>query len=211
MGTKENIQNRALLLIGAQEIADFTNRSDNKIASVNRFYDETKAKLLSLRTWTFAVKRVKILAETDEEDLPLAHPEDYFAYSFDLPEDLIKVLSVSHTPNTDVFYDRYEVRGCKLMADRPELYIKYAFSPQDDCLPPAFQDLLANALAAEICYQLTGDRTHQQILYAKVWGQPSDNLKGGLFGFYAKADAVQNPTRRLQSRPLAFARWRKLG
>lgn len=206
MGTKENIQNRALLLIGAKEITDFTNASDNKIATLNYFYEEVKNKLLSLRNWTFATKREEIKAVEDEEGKPVEN-EDYYKYSFELPEDLIKVLSVQISPKDSLFYDGYEVRGCKLLSDKAVLYIKYTFSPEDDCLPPIFQDLLANALASEVCFKLTGDKTNQDRLYQKVWGLPSDNLKGGLFGFYSKIDSAQNPTRRIQSAPLVYARW----
>lgn len=200
MGTKENIQNRALLLIGAKEITDFTNASDNKIATLNYFYEEVKNKLLSLRNWTFATKREEIKSVEETES-------DYFKYSFDLPEDLIKVLSVQVSPKDSTYYDGYEVRGCKMLSDMQTLYVKYTFSPEDDCLPATFQDLLANALACEVCFKLTGDKTNQDRLYQKVWGLPSDNLKGGLFGFYSKIDASQNPTRRIQSAPLVYARW----
>lgn len=211
MGTKEDIQNRALLLIGTEEISDFTNDSDRKIATLNQFYEEVKNKLLSLRNWTFAVKRVKLEAEKDEDGAPKENEEDYFKYAFDLPCDMVKLLSVSRFAKQDLFYAGYELRGNKLYSDAPALYVKYLFSPEDGCLPSAFQDLLANALAAEVCFKLTGDKTKEQALYAKVWGQPSDNLKGGLFGFYAKADAGQNPTRALQSQPMAAARWMKVG
>ena len=61
MSVKEDIQNNALLLIGAQEVADFTNETDNKVKVLNQFYDQVKKKLLSLRSWTFAQKRACIL------------------------------------------------------------------------------------------------------------------------------------------------------
>ena len=47
MASKEDIQNRALLLIGTEEISDFTNDSDRKIATLNHFYEELKNKLLN--------------------------------------------------------------------------------------------------------------------------------------------------------------------
>ena len=211
MASKEDIQNRALLLIGTEEISDFTNDSDRKIATLNHFYEELKNKLLTLRSWTFALKRVKLEADKDENGAPLENGEDYFKYAFEVPCDMVKLLSVSRFGGRDLFYAGYELRGNKLYADAPVLYVKYTANPEDGCLPPAFADLLANALAAEVCFKLTGDKTKEQALYAKVWGQPSDNLKGGLFGFYAKADAGQNPARALQSQPMAAARWTKVG
>ncbi|HJD19468.1 MAG TPA: hypothetical protein IAB21_03310 [Candidatus Avelusimicrobium excrementipullorum] len=211
MASKEDIQNRALLLIGTEEISDFTNDSDRKIATLNHFYEEVKNKLLTLRSWTFALKRVKLEADKDENGAPLENGEDYFKYAFEVPCDMVKLLSVSRFGGRDLFYAGYELRGNKLYADAPVLYVKYTANPEDGCLPPAFADLLANALAAEVCFKLTGDKTKEQALYAKVWGQPSDNLKGGLFGFYAKADAGQNPARALQSQPMAAARWTKVG
>lgn len=211
MASKEDIQNRALLLIGTEEISDFTNDSDRKTATLNHFYEEVKNKLLTLRSWTFALKRVKLEADKDENGAPLENGEDYFKYAFEVPCDMVKLLSVSRFGGRDLFYAGYELRGNKLYADAPVLYVKYTANPEDGCLPPAFADLLANALAAEVCFKLTGDKTKEQALYAKVWGQPSDNLKGGLFGFYAKADAGQNPARALQSQPMAAARWTKVG
>lgn len=205
MGTKEDIQNKALMLIGAQEIVDFTNETDNKVKVINQFYEHVKEKLLSLRSWTFAQKRAEI--EAVKEDDEYVVQEDYFKYLFELPEDLIKLITVSKFKELDSFYHQYEIRGCQLWANEPVLYIKYLFEPEDDCLPPTFQDLLANALAAEICYKVTGDKNNQQVIYQKVWGPTSDNLKGGLFGFYAKADAAQNPSRQMKSAPMRYARW----
>lgn len=205
MGAKEDIQNNALLLIGAQEIVDFTNETDNKVKVINQFYGQIKRKLLSLRSWTFAQKRAEI--EADKQNGQYIELEDYYKYQFELPEDFIKLITVSKFPTLDVFYDQYEVRGCQILANVPVLYIKYNFEPEDECLPPGFTDLLTNALAAEICYKITGDKNNQQVIYQKVWGPTSDNLKGGLFGFYAKADAAQNPSRQIKSAPMRYARW----
>ena len=47
---KQDIENGALLLIGAQEITDFHNTTDNKIKTMNNFYDVVKNKLLSFRS-----------------------------------------------------------------------------------------------------------------------------------------------------------------
>lgn len=205
MSVKTDIQNNALLIIGAQEVADFTNETDNKVKVLNQFYDQVKKKLLSLRSWTFAQKRAEI--EAEKEDGQYVEQDDYFKYLFELPQDYMKLIAVSNFETLDSFYDQYELRGCQLLANDPKLYIKYIFNPEDECLPATFQDLLVNALAAEICYKITGDKTNQQALYQKVWGPVSDNLKGGLFGFYAKADAAQNPSRQMKSSPMRFARW----
>lgn len=202
---KQDIENGALLLIGAQEITDFNNTTDNKIKTLNNFYDVVKNKLLSLRSWTFAQKRAEL--EADKNEGAYVEHDDYFKYSFTLPADYIKLLTVSRHETLDSFYPDYEVRGNKIMAAVPVLYVKYTFSPNETDLPHTFRDLLKNALAAEICYKLTGDKNNQQVLYQKVWGSPSDNLKGGLFGFYAKADAAQNPSRQMKSSPMRFARW----
>lgn len=206
MSVKETIQNNALMIIGAQEVADFTNETDNKVKVLNQFYSQIKRKLLSLRSWTFAQKRVVLEANKDS-GVYVVNENDYYKYTFELPEDFIKLLSVSKLPTIDSFYHEYEVRGCQILANVPILYVKYAFEPEDECLPATFQDLLTNALAAEICYKITGDKNNQQMIYQKVWGTPSDNLKGGLFGFYAKADAAQNPSRRMKSAPMRYARW----
>lgn len=208
MGAKEDIQNNALMLIGAQEITDFTNETDNKVKTINHFYEQVKKKLLSLRSWTFAQKRAEIEAVKENGEYQVQ--EDYYKYLFELPEDFIKLISVSQHKEIDSFYDQYEVRGCEIYANLPILYVKYTFEPEDECLPPGFKDLLANALAAEICYKITGDKNNQQVIYQKVWGPTSDNLKGGLFGFYAKADAAQNPSRQMKSAPMRYARWEKV-
>ena len=209
MSVKTDIQNNALLLIGAQEIADFNNETDNKLKVLNQFYEAVKKKLLSLRSWTFAQKRKEIEAVKDTND-QYVEQDDYFKYVFELPEDFMKLITVSKFETLDSFYPEYEVRGCQIWANAPRLYIKYTFDPEDECLPPTFQDLLTNALAAEICYKITGDKNNQQMIYQKVWGLPSDNLKGGLFGFYSKMDAAQNPSRQIKSAPMRFARWHKV-
>lgn len=210
MATKEYIYQKCLGLIGAEAIKDFTNKSDKRIDTLDQCYEGVKAKLLSLRIWTFAVTRAKITALTDEEDKPVENTEDVYKYEFELPTDMVRVISVSRFAQLNNFYQDYEIRGCKLLANAPTLFIKYIKNPTEAEMPAYFADLLAGVLAEETCFKLTGDKVLQQGLQVRNWGNPSDNLKGGWFGFTAKIDAAQNPTRRLQSRPMINARFERV-
>lgn len=210
MATKEYIYQKCLEMIGAEDIKDFTNKSDKRISTLDQCYEGVKDKLLSLRDWTFAVTRAKITALTDEEDNPIENTEDIYKYEFELPTDLVRLISVSRFAQSNLFYRDYEVRGCKLLANTPTLFIKYIRKPEEAIMPAYFADLLAGVLAEETCFKLTGDKVLQQGLQVRNWGNPSDNLKGGWFGFTSKIDAGQNPTRRLQSRPFVNARFERV-
>ena len=199
------------MLAGAQEIADFTNVSDNKIKSLNLFYDAVKTKLLALRSWTFARKQAVIEAEKDGNGNYVIVADKAYKYEIELPQDIMELTGVYKEPAGRFSYSGYERQGRIIRADIPVLFIKYTANVPESEFPFTFRDLLANALAAEICYKLTGNKTYQEVLYHKVWGLPSDNLKGGLFGFYAKQDAAQNPAKKIESCPMTYARWRRVG
>ena len=209
MSATDDIKNNALLLIGATKAVDFTSTTDNKVIVVNSFFTRTKNKLLALRTWTFANKRAEIIADSDSGEY-YENENDYYDFRFSLPSDFIKLISISQHPSLNIFYSDYELRGQKILADLTTLYVKYIFSPSDEVLPDYFKELLEHALAANICFKLTGDKVLARELRERAFGLPSENLKGGLFQEAVQTDQIQNPAKTLQSSPMKNARWERI-
>ena len=61
-------------------------------------------------------------------------------------------------------------------------------------------------MAAEVCFSITGDKVLEDRLFAKAWGLPSDNMKGGKFGFASLTDQKQQPTTIIRDNPFLLAR-----
>lgn len=192
-----DIINKALLIMGDSEIDDFGSPTDGRIQPMHRFYHEEKAKLLSLKNWPFAT-RLQCLGEPEEAT------GDIFPYAYAVPEDCLRILGITSDGQTPV---PYEYREHSIYAATSPAWARYIYDMPDDCMPVPFRDLLANSMAAEACYKITGDKVLAERLHDRVWGPPSANMKGGLFGYISSMYARQNPAKTIASRPFAGARW----
>ncbi|HUT85649.1 MAG TPA: hypothetical protein VMW66_02280 [Elusimicrobiales bacterium] len=195
----DDIKNKALLHTGSTTVDDFTTDESQKALVCNALYEPLKLKLLSLRSWTFAFKRVALTGKIDLTG-------EAYLYSFDIPADLINLLTIYYAKDSRVAVFDYKIREGKIFTNVPMPYVEYIYSTDDDNLTPIFKDFFSYALAEEISFSLTGDKVLQDRLHLKAWGLPSDNLKGGYFAFASLTDQKQQPTKIIQDSPLLDAR-----
>lgn len=153
MATDIDICNKALSLLGFPPIVSLLDDNDASAVICNAAYALAKAELLEVREWTFAVVRAVLEPSTP----PL------FGYknSFDVPENVSRVVEVSDNPDF-----RREVRGKfkwvkeadAILSDADVLYVRWLIVDIDENLfTPAFTNAFSYKLAAEIAMPLSED------------------------------------------------------
>ena len=153
MGLSETeICNLALLRVGQPVIGDITEASDPAI-TCRKFYTETRDELLRQHPWNFAMGRKELAASTTTPDFE-------FTYSFPLPADCLRVLSL--------YYTDYEwvIEGKNLLTNLDTVQIKYIKRITDSGIfPPDFTEALSIKLAQKIAAYVTQNLKLSQLLY----------------------------------------------
>jgi len=197
--TIASIKNNALLHIGSTVVDFDTDTISQKAITCNTLYPSLKTKLLSLRNWTFAFKKAELSGKTELTG-------EVYLYSYDAPADLINLLRLFPGNNSRTTEYDYQLRGGKIYSNSPELWAEYTYNVDETSFSAVFIDFFEYAFASEICFKLTGDKVLQEQLHQRAWGLPSDNFKGGLFGFASLTDQKQQPVQIIEDSPLLIAR-----
>ena len=158
----------ALLLIGHDSIASFTEGSTGAVIASN-LYESSYLNLLTNHRWRFASKSEQLARLS-------VSPVERFTYAFQIPPDCIYVIS----PTTR----NYEIYGSLILCNDMELRLDYTYRVPEDRLPPYFVTSLQFFLAAEFAIPVT-ESTDKASFYMKAH---LDQLKKAKF-----ADSTQRP------------------
>ena len=143
MGSKVDLANEALLLLGANTITSFSD-NDSKAVLVNRFYDSERDALLRSHRWSCAITTANLasLVETPIID---------WQYKFTLPTDphCLRVLDV-RTVTGDIHLD-FEIQGRELLTEESTVDITYIKRLED---ATQFDALLYQALVFRMAWKL---------------------------------------------------------
>lgn len=141
MASQIEIINKALILIGANPIANLSEGSaEATIANV--IWDTSRTAALRDHPWNFAIKE-EVLASL------VASLSPNFRHTYLIPSDSLRILTVSSD------YD-YKIQGRYLHTDRDTCTVKYVYDNQDPTTWDAlFVDALSFRLASEFAYPLT--------------------------------------------------------
>ena len=144
MGSKVDLANEALLLLGANTITSFTDNDSNAVL-VNRFYDSERDALLRSHRWNCAVTTAN-LALLD------GTPIIDWEYKFTLPTDpyCLRVLDV-RTVTGDIKLD-FAVQGRELLTEETAVDITYIQRLIDTML---YDSLLYQALVFRMAWKLS--------------------------------------------------------
>lgn len=143
--SKVLLSSQALVLLGAQPIASFTEGSTGaEIASI--LFDTTYESLLTETRWRFATKQQRL----NKDIVPATEGLN----SFQLPPDVLYVIEA----NCD-----YEINQKKLLTNHTDVTINYVFSPEIDQLPAYFVQALVLALAARFAVPISADLNKAQM------------------------------------------------
>ena len=145
---------RAFLKIGGETIASFDEGTAEAEIAAN-LYPTTRDALLSAHPWSFAVGQIYLSRLT-------AEPVADFAYAFQMPPDLLRVISAGLPGRGSGV--RYRIVENRLHADAEDVVLTYIFRPAESEFPPFFDHLLITRLAAEFCIPLTGSTSRSDAL-----------------------------------------------
>ncbi|WP_297196296.1 hypothetical protein [uncultured Pluralibacter sp.] len=145
MASSVSICSNALLALGAHPINSFDEATEHARLCSN-LYPTLRNDLLRLHPWNCAVKRVILSPSTTA-------PAFDFSYSFPLPGDLIRILSVGRD------YDDipYRIEGNRLQANQNVIYLRYIWRNEDESSWDAsLVNLAESMMAARLAYAVTG-------------------------------------------------------
>lgn len=187
MVSKTSICSDASLLIGGTAISDLTHGGDTEQLTSN-LYDEILGGLLRSHTWNFAVKRAVLSPLTKK-------PAFGYAYAYLLPSDFVRLLEVGNA-----YGDRdYTIESGELLANTPELYIRYVYKADDpNKWTLDFLSLVKYSLAAQIAFPITGSASLKQLLMAEA---------AELLRRAKSNNGLDIPPTRITSNPLKNARY----
>jgi len=177
-----SLSSNALLLLGHQPIASFTEGTAGSQVAENLFEHSYKAVLTTYR-WRFATKQAKLARL-------VATPNNVYTYQFQLPVDLLYLIRAVSV------YD-YEIYEDKLYTNEESIDIEYTYNVSADKLPSHYAKMFEFYLAAQFSIPITGDLEKAQFYNAKY----ERALSQAKF-----ADASQRPNQEFEYSPYADAR-----
>ncbi len=145
---------RALLKIGASVINGFDDATA-EAAVAGALYGPIRDALLSAFPWSFATGQASLNQLT-------ATPLADYAYAFQLPENLLRVLSAGAGARARGL--DYRIAERRLHCQAPEVVLLYIFRPAEADTPPFFDQALIARLAAEFCVPLTENTSRGEML-----------------------------------------------
>ncbi len=160
--TKTSICNLALGWLRASLITNYDTDEIKEAKLCRANYDRLREAVLEDREWRFATRRFKLAQSAVE-------PVYGYNYQFQIPPDVIRVLSVSmstgkgrHMDDNNVEWEREEDF---VLANRPLLFARCTMNLEATTkFSPGFVQAFATRLAAELAPPLTGSNTRQQEL-----------------------------------------------
>lgn len=164
MPTKIDVANRALLKIGASRISSF--EDDSKEAqALTICWDAVQDREIAAYSWAFALRRTSLPALADA-------PAWGYAKQYQLPEGFLGLdwadgLDVSTAADyLDGTEASWRIEGGKILTDTPTplriIYRARVTDPQQ--WGPHFCEVMALALAIEICDDVSGSLQRKQML-----------------------------------------------
>ena len=150
-----SICNQAIGWVGGNRITSFTDGSIEANLCIDN-YEGIKKAVLEASDWTFATNRLIPSPE-------VSPPEFGYSYSFLMPANCIRVLSVSDNPDWNKEGNiewQYEDR--KILCDYQIIYVKYIKNVDDTSkFSPLFVQALAARISADFAIPLAQSRTLQ--------------------------------------------------
>ena len=144
--------NGALQRVGASSITSLSDNSpEARACSVA--YDSNRRDELRKQPWCFAIKRAVLAPDA-------AAPAFDYTYAFTIPTDCLRILRPA-TVGLD-----WVIEGGKILSnDSDVLYLRYISDVTDPTLWDAsFYNVVAGALAVDICERLTQSNQKKQML-----------------------------------------------
>lgn len=156
--TSTDLCNRALVMLGAQQISDLATDTGRNATACNAVFEPVRDSLLSSHPWTFATKLVEITVDGTSPDFGRSN-------RYAIPADCLRVLGPY--PEDDLNDRDWQIHDGYIYTDySTPLQLRYVYKVTDpDSMPPSFREALSAALAFELCEILTQSNSKQDRLY----------------------------------------------
>jgi len=187
MATGDNqvsIANQALLLLGADTIASFSNGTAIGNA-LDIIYPKVKTTTLGMYPWTFTLKKAEL---SRLSTAPTAH----FLYQYKLPSDMINSVPRSVYNSSDrgaATIRDWQIQGETLLTDNTQIFVDYQQDIVEGKLPVYFTQLLVYMLAWNLAETITDQVTKAQYWRTVALGTEAESGRGGYFRQAANMDA----------------------
>jgi len=149
--TKIDITNRALVLVGSNKIASFTD-SSTEANVADELYEEYVESILTRSRWDFATEQQQLSLLTDA-------PTGRYEYAYQMPTSPA-VIQI-HTVTVNDFPIQYERYGNKIFVNgygsNSVLVMDYIFRPDESTFPPYFRHALIYKLASAFAGSIARD------------------------------------------------------
>lgn len=198
--TKYEICSRALNTIGFGSINDF--EEDNQRSLIcGDIWDTFSRYLLSIYPWYFIQKKAQLSRLTTA-------PVNEYTYVYQLPGDLLRLNALYASGSAgSIPIQNYNLVGNRALTDESSIWADYQEYVIAEGWPYWFVYFAIKALALELAEHIPTDETKINKLQVKVWGLPSDNGRGGLYGQTMSLDSKQRPAEPINDFELISSRF----
>jgi len=154
------ITNIALGLLGVSPITSFDDQTRAAVLAKTN-YNHLRNAVLEDREWTFAVKRYIFDSPT------LEGPVYGYTYAFNIPAEVMRVLSIPETDDDRAQGLReWVVEQRQILCNENPIYVRALIREERSTqFSEAFAQALAYRLAHQFCIPLTENQTHKEQLW----------------------------------------------
>jgi hypothetical protein len=150
------IANLALDLLSAGTVQDIENPTNATESLLNRWYAQSRRKVLREHPWNFATKRAQLAASSTA-------PAFGYSAQFPMPSDFIRLLTLEGDTGQMLSPVSYEVEDGAILinSDSGILRMRYIYDIEDVTkFDPMFVDLLAHEIALVAAFKVTESNTN---------------------------------------------------
>lgn len=185
MASKTEIANIALQKLGSSQITDIDAGASKGAVEMAARFDSSAKSVLRLHNWNFATKRATLAALTTT-------PEYEFSREFQLPSDLLRIISIENDPD-------YQVEGLKILSSaNAPLKIKYISIVTDY---NQWDSLAIEALASELAYTVA-----ERMTESNTKKEAARVDRDAAIAIARAADGTENPPDELEESTWIMAR-----
>jgi hypothetical protein len=205
--TNVSICNQALLLLGADTIASFTDTTNDAALVCNNIYETVKRQTLSMYPWSFALVKQELSRSTTV-------PVNEWAYQYDLPSTALSgtAVQVYNSSATRILpIQSYELvytdSGTAIATSEEKIYIDFVSSViTEGLMPTYFVQLLVYMMTWHLAEPVTDQIDKSDYWRQITLGTAPENGRGGYFRQAMGIDGRGKPNYAIVDFPLTDVR-----
>lgn len=201
MTTDISICSQALILLGADPIASFTEETDAAKICANR-YPALRSRLISGHPWRCMMTKKELTRDATP-------PIGEWRYAYIIPGEAVDAgawAMFNGTAIDDLPVKSFEIFGRRLVTNHARALIDFTTVKPESEWPAWFADLMMYALMADIGFAITDQQSTADRWAQQCYGTPSEGGKGGYYGQCMTIDAQGQPNEQVQNDAFVNAR-----